>query len=104
MQADLRRHSLANLQALTRQVERLRTTDSHHKDSLFTSIKTTLDLLHNDFVMVLNQNFYLQLKLAEKDKLTGQLEQRCSQLEESSRLSLHMAKQRYEKAIHVLRY
>ena len=63
-----------------------------------------MDLLHNDLTLVLNHNFYLNCKLTEKDKKIAEIENKCCHLEERGTLSLQMAKQKYEKCIHHLKY
>lgn len=96
MQTDIRRSSLNNLQHLLKQLDKLRARESSGgSKQLINSIAAGFDLLHNDLILVLNHNFYLSCKLAEKERALGQLEQRCSYLQEKAQLSLQMAKTKY---------
>lgn len=69
MQFDLRRNTFANLHLIQKHLAKLSLTDiSKSTRELLAAIHTSLDLLHNDIVLLFNQNFYLQCKLIDKDK------------------------------------
>jgi hypothetical protein len=67
MQGDIRRSSLNNLQHLLKQLDKLRSSPTHkQREHILNSISTSFDLLRNDMILLLNQNFYLTCKLTEK--------------------------------------
>lgn len=69
MQFDLRRNALANLHLIQKHLAKLSVPDiPKNSKELLTAIQTSLDLLHNDIILLFNHNFYLQCKLNDKDK------------------------------------
>jgi hypothetical protein len=64
MQVDFRRSTLQNLKQVQSSLQRLRCLGNPKaRENLLAAIITSMDLLHNDLVLVLNQNFYLQVKM-----------------------------------------
>jgi len=105
MQVDFRRTTLAIIQQIQGQIDKLKSTDQNKpREGLIANIKNSIDLFKNDVILLLNQNFYLTCKMTEKDKIIVDLQRKLCKMEESSKLHLQMTKMKYEKYIHHLRY
>jgi len=87
---------LAILQHIQSQIDKLASADlNKQREGLMTSIRNSLDLFKNDVILLLNQNFYLNCKMAEREKMLYELQKKLGKLEESSKLNLQMTKMKY---------
>ena len=74
MQVDFRRTTLVILQQIQSQIDKLKSTDMNkQREGLMTTIKNSMDLFKNDVILLLNQNFYLSCKMAEREKTLSDL-------------------------------
>jgi hypothetical protein len=105
MIADFRRNTLANIAHLTRKMRKIQSvSEERQKEALLASIMGDVDLLRSDTLLILNQNFYLQCKLAEKDDRLQELEKRQVEMEAKHHLAIAMLKQKYEKQMQNIKF
>ena len=96
---------MANIGHLTRKMRKMQSVgEERQKEALLASILGDVDLLRSDTLLILNQNFYLQCKLAEKDSRLQELEKRQLEIEAKHQLAIAMLKQKYEKQIQNIKF